>query len=150
MNSLDMAASAIDMPPDAEPVMPASVGDGDGLVDQRIGDGPQRVLDGEEARQRRDDGAEAIFGRGVHRGQQRAADRRLAALGEASCQRLPKAKMNTVRMPASSAPSTAQTARIAATGVGMGWSMRERQVVVGAIDASIRPIEQAWKPPSRC
>ena len=41
-------------------------GDGDGLVDQRVGDGiAQRAADDLEARQRGDDGAEAVLRRGV-------------------------------------------------------------------------------------
>ncbi|ABA52012.1 hypothetical protein BURPS1710b_A1245 [Burkholderia pseudomallei 1710b] len=48
-------------------------------VDERIRNVLQRVADDDEARQRGDHTAEAVFGRGVHRGEQRAADGRLGA-----------------------------------------------------------------------
>jgi hypothetical protein len=82
MKVSDIAASAMPMPPEAEPVMPASDGDGDRLVDQRIGNGAEGIGDHQEARQGGNDGAETVLGSGVHRRQQRAADRRLGAFGE--------------------------------------------------------------------
>ena len=57
-------------------------GHADRLVDQRIGNRLERVGDQHEARQQRDHAAEAVFGRGVHRREQRAGDRGLAAVGE--------------------------------------------------------------------
>ena len=82
MNSFDIAASAIDMPPEAEPVMPASEVTVIASCTSGLGIAAERVANGEEARQRGDDAAEAVFRRRVHRREQRAGHRRLAALGE--------------------------------------------------------------------
>ena len=105
-----IAASAMLMPPDAEPVMPASALTRDRFVHQRIRNRLQRVGDDQEARQRGDHAAEAVFRRRVHRREQRAGDRGLAAVGETLASPASKASTITVTMPRSSAPSTAQIA----------------------------------------
>ena len=70
------------MPPEADPVMPASVVTVIASLTSGLGIGRQRVADHQEARQGGDHRAEAIFRGRVHRGEQRAGDRRFAALGE--------------------------------------------------------------------
>ena len=82
------------MPPEAEPVMPASAVTVTASLTSGLGIALQRVGDDQEAGQRGDHRAEAVFGRGVHRRQQRAADRRLAALGEACHHRLPRERQH--------------------------------------------------------
>ena len=111
MNCSAIAASAMLMPPDAEPVMPASAVTVIGLVDQRVRDraAAHRAID-QEAGQRGDHRAEAVFRGRVHRRQQRAADRRLAAFGETLPSPAATRRPARVRMPTSSAPSTAQIA----------------------------------------
>ncbi len=82
MKSLDIAASAIDMPPEAEPVMPASEVTVIASLTSGLGMAVSASRMARKPGKRRDHAAKAVFRRGVHRRQQRAADRRLAALGE--------------------------------------------------------------------
>ena len=53
------------MPPDAEPVMPASAVDGNSFVHQRIGDRRHGVGDDSEPGEQRDHRPETIFRGGV-------------------------------------------------------------------------------------
>ncbi len=106
-----MAASAMLMPPDAEPVMPASAVTVTASLTSGLGIDLQRIGDQPETGQGGDHRAEAVFGSRVHRGQQRAADRRL--LPSANRSRTGRqANASTHKMPSSSAPSTAQIAAI--------------------------------------
>ena len=77
--------------------------------------------------QRRDHAAEAVF-RAVVAGEQRAGDRGFAALREAALMGL-KANTTTVRMPSSSAPSTAQIAATDDTCVVSGLAMPGSEAV---------------------
>jgi hypothetical protein len=83
-----IAASAMLMPPEAEPVMPASAVTVTASLTSGFGIA-QRVGDDEEAGQGGDHRAEAVLGCGVHRSQQGAADGGLAAFGETRGHRLP-------------------------------------------------------------
>ncbi len=120
MKVSDMAASAMLMPPEAEPVMPASVVTVMASVDQRVRNGLERIGDHGEAGQRRDmppkPYSDAVF-----------ID---ASSAPATACLVPSAKRaltglnantSTVRMPSSKAASTAQTAAILPISVTSGW-----------------------------
>ena len=104
-----MAASAMLMPPDAEPVMPASELTETAAFTSGFGMPFSASLTTMKPGSARDHAAEAVLGRGVHGRQQRAGDRCLRAAREALATR-PKAVSTTSRMPSSSAPSTDQIA----------------------------------------
>ena len=70
------------MPPEADPVMPASTVTLIASLISGLGIALSASAISDEAGQQRDHAAEPVFGRGVHRGEQRAGDRRLAAVGE--------------------------------------------------------------------
>ncbi len=82
MNVSDIAASAMLMPPEAEPVMPASTVTLIASLMSGLGIALSASAISDEAGQQRDHAAEAVFGCGIERGQQGSGDRRLAAVGE--------------------------------------------------------------------
>ncbi len=88
MNVSAIAASAMLMPPDADPVMPASTVTLIASLISGLGIALSASAISDEAGQQRDHAAESVLGRGVERRQQGAGDRRLAAVGEL-CQHRP-------------------------------------------------------------
>ena len=69
-------------PPDADPVMPASVVTVIASLTSGLGIAFERVGDNQESRQRRDDGTEPVFRCRVHRRQQSPGDRRFRSFRE--------------------------------------------------------------------
>ena len=89
MNWSDIAASAMLMPPDAEPVMPASAVTVIASLTSGLGIAVSASRITTKPGSSGDHPAEAVFRRGVHRRQQRAGDRRLGAFGESLAHRPP-------------------------------------------------------------
>src|SRR5712672_3175820 len=79
MNSSDIAARAMLMPPEAEP---GEHRHGDGFIDERIGDRPERSGNRRKARQQRNHPTKSILGRGIERRKQSPGNRCLATIRE--------------------------------------------------------------------
>ena len=138
MNVSDRAAKAMLNPPEAEPVMPASVV----VVIASLTSVPGmnfsiRQLPG--TRQGRNDRAEAVFRGRIHRGQQvpETADLEPSAN---RCATDDHARIRTLKMPTSKAPSTAQIAATWAQIVSdrLGYGVDEIEVLHG--DTSVVPL----------